>query len=140
MYSVKIKFHVGYIFYTYICDKNGVSNARGHAAIKLLFCGATLGDGTEFGIGVKIVSFTLGRAAISSIALVSSFVVLFLWCCRQLRGSNPWSWSWGCSLHSHFLGVVSSFFLPSCICCLRLRQQKNFQSDLYTLFILACRL
>ena len=56
------------------------TSARRHTIIKLLSCGVTLGYGAEFGIGVKIVSFTLVRAAISAIISESIF------CCSPFDG------------------------------------------------------
>ena len=54
-----------------LAPSSDATTARRHVTINLLSFGITLGDGAEFGIGVKIFSFTLGCAAISAIASVS---------------------------------------------------------------------
>ena len=65
------------------------TNARGHAIINFFFCGVILGDGAEIGKGVKIVFITLGRASISYIAYVSSFVILLLMVLQTVVGRSP---------------------------------------------------
>ena len=65
------------------------TTARGHATIKFISCGITLGYGAEFGIGVKIFFFTLDRAAISAIALVSNFVLFLLMVLQTVSGQPP---------------------------------------------------
>ena len=74
----------------------------GHATIKLLFCGVTLGNGAEIGIGVKIVSFTLGRATISAIASVSGF------CCSYFDGVADF-----CGAAILGVGIGGLVFIPT---------------------------
>ena len=69
-----------YWFIVGLAPSSDTTNACGYAKIKFLFCGVTLGDGAEIGIGVKIVSFTLVRATISAIASVIIF------CCSSFDG------------------------------------------------------
>ena len=71
-----------------LAPSSDATNACGYATIKLFFCGGTLGDGAEIGIGVKIFSFALGRATISDIALVSSFCYSYFDCVVDCCGAS----------------------------------------------------
>ena len=71
-----------------LAPSSDATNACGYATIKFFFCGGTLGDGAEIGIGVKIFSFALGRATISDIALVSSFCCSYFDCVVDCCGAS----------------------------------------------------